>query len=380
MYGCRQCTISKRSFLTAGALALIGAGLPRHAVAAPGSGSPAAMSGAAAQDSSPGDADKAVGGGRIVDFHTHLYDETLPSIIPLSMDATHGQAWLNAMRSPALHVEHMDRCGVDAHVISYSNAVHGISWGDGPRDLEVYRGINDRIASEWVATHPGRFLGAFSLPTQDLRLAIPELQRAVEQLGLKVLQVSSCTAQGVYYGDPSLDPLWEAVQHFGVTVFIHPHGQDSKPPFDGFALNNSVGQGVEEVKVMTSIIYNGVFEKFPDLKIVVAHGGGFLPHYYGRMDRNAKERPWTVRNIKKLPSEYLKSFYYDSCVYGPEILASLIRVVGVDRIVLGTDYPVGEADGFASLRQTPGLSPADVATIARETPSRLLGLVAPRAA
>lgn len=350
MIGCNQCRMARRSFLSGGMIALAGL----------------AAGGAMARSPRA---------GQIVDFHAHMYDPDLPNILPPTMASTHNDAWLNGMRSPDIHIAHMDRCGVDAHVVGYSNAVHGISWGDAADDLKRYRGTNDRIAREWVAAHPGRFHGAFGIPTQDLKLAIPELERAVTTLGMKVLQISSCTADGIYYGDPRMDPLWEAVQHHGVTVFIHPHGQDGKYPFDDFALSNTVGQGVEEIKVMTSMIYNGVFEKFPRLKVVVAHGGGFLPHYYGRMDRNAVERPQTVRNIRRLPSDYLKSFHYDSCVYSPEILAALIRVVGVDRIVLGSDFPVGEADGLASLKRTPGITAADAEHIARLAPSRLLGLI-----
>lgn len=366
MYYCPRCMSASRSFLRASALAM--SGRRRSPSIATTAGDKPARTGASGT------------AGKIIDFHTHMSDASLPNILPVSKNnSAHTDAWLEAMRSPTLHVEHMDRRGIDVHVVGYSNAVHGISWGDAHEDLERYRRTNDRIASEWIAAHPDRFHGAFGVPTQDLRLAIPELERAVTQLGMKVLQVSSCTADGLYYGDPRLDPFWEAVQHFDVTVFIHPHGQENKPPFDDFALDNSVGQGVEEVKTMTSIIYNGVFEKFPKVKIVVAHGGGFLPHYYGRMDRNARERPHTVRNMKRLPSEYLKSFYYDSCVYGPEILAALIKVVGVERVVLGTDFPVGEDDGLGVLRAA-GLQSADIALISSATPSALIGLTATHSA
>lgn len=278
------------------------------------------------------------------------------------------------LNSPALQIQDMDRVGVDCNVVGYSNAIHGISWGDAQADLEIHRRINDGLAERWVDAHPGRFIGAFGLPTQDLNLALPELERAVTQLGHKVLQVSSHTPEGIYYGDPRMDPLWEAVRHFGVTVFIHPHGQQNAPPLDQFALNNSVGQGIEEAKVMSSIIYQGVFEKFPGVKIVVAHGGGFLPHYYGRMDRNVTNVPGSTVNISRPPSAYLREFYYDSCVYSPEIMAALIRVVGVDRIVLGGDYPVAERNQIADLRATPGLSRRDLDMIMRRTPGALLNI------
>lgn len=362
--GCPQCNCSRRAFLGASAagLASMADGSTAFAVG-PGPGT--------ANKKIERTADAGVG-GQIVDFHAHIFDEGLPPIIDLRSSGVNGATWLEALRSPRAHIAHMDEIGVDAHVVGYGNAIHGISWGDAEADLALLRASNDRLSRNWVQAHPSRFHGAFGLPTQELRLAVPELERAVNDLGLSVLQLSSHDAIGRYYGDPTFDPLWEAVEGMGVTVFIHPHGQNRAPPFDDFSLANSVGQGVEEIRVMTSIIYNGVFDKFPGLKIVIAHGGGFLPHYYGRLDRNAYERPQTMRNISKLPSEYLKNFYYDTAVYAPEILAALIRVVGADRIVLGSDYPVGESNGRAALRYAPGLTEADLERIIRTTPSQLL--------
>jgi aminocarboxymuconate-semialdehyde decarboxylase len=368
MVGCLQCRMSRRSFIASGAfvtsITAVG-GVGASAAAYGGGGPPRADSshdasvGLPAQDG-------------MIDFHTHLFDEEMPTLVDPAAFGVNGAVWLAAMRSPKIHIEHMDRTGLRAHVIGVAHAVHGISWGDVERDLALYRASNDRIARDWVAAHPGRFYGAFGLPTQNIDLSIRELERAVNVLGLSVLQISSCSANGLYYGDPFFDPLWSAVEALGIPLFVHPHGQSNQPPLDKFFLNVSVGQGIEEIKVMTSMIYNGVFEKFPRLKVVIAHGGGFLPHYYGRIDREAVERPQTVKNLTKKPSEYLKNFYYDSCVYGPNILKTLIENVGVDRIVLGSDYPVGEADGLAALRATPGLSAENVRMIAALTPARVL--------
>jgi aminocarboxymuconate-semialdehyde decarboxylase len=307
-----------------------------------------------------------------IDFHTHLFDEGMPTLVDPAAFGINGAAWLAAMRSPEVHIHHMELTGVSAHVVGVAHAVHGITWGNAGRDLELYRASNDRIAREWVGAYPGRFFGAFGVPTQDIDLSIRELKRSVIELGLSVLQVSSCSPDGQYYGDPFFDPLWSVVESLGVPIFVHPHGQASQPPLDQFFLSNSVGQGIEEIKVMTSMIYNGVFEKFPRLKVVIAHGGGFLPHYYGRMDRNAVERPQTIKHLKKSPSQYLKHFYYDSCVYGPSIMKALIDSVGAERIVLGSDFPVGDADGLAALRATPGLSEEVVKKMSALTPARLL--------
>src|SRR5581483_2949709 len=146
------------------------------------------------------------------------------------------------------------------------------------------------------------------------------------------------------------------------------------PHFQKYALWNGVGQPIEETLVIASLIYEGILEFFPDVKIVVVHGGGYLPHYAGRLDRNVTAHPVSTQNIKRLPSEYLKCLYYDSCVYDPSILSALIARVGVDRIVMGTDYPFGEADPVAGIENSPGVSRADVEMMVSKTPAALLGI------
>jgi aminocarboxymuconate-semialdehyde decarboxylase len=115
--------------------------------------------------------------------------------------------------------------------------------------------------------------------------------------------------------------------------------------------------------------------RHPNLKVVIAHGGGYFPHYLGRMDRNTRNRPDTVRNIGgRNPSEFLRSFYYDTCVYDPKVLQVLLDRVGADRLVLGSDYPVGETDPVGWLRDSCGLRGADLARVAGGNAARILGL------
>jgi aminocarboxymuconate-semialdehyde decarboxylase len=353
MVGCPRCAASQRSFIAAFAMATSGND--------EATGSQPTSRPRASEDSFD----------RVIDFHAHILE---PLLIPEGGEPSlRGRdGWPERLTDPLAQIADMQRIGVDCHVVGQSNVIQGISWGSPKTDLDIHRRINDGIAERWVSAHPGRFKGAFGLPTQDIDLAIAELERAVTLLDLHVLQISSCTPDGIYYGDPRLHPLWEAIRHFGVTVFIHPHGQQNLTPLNEFALQNSVGQSIEEAKVMSSIIHQGIFDKFHGIKIVMAHGGGFLPHYYGRVDRNVTNFPISAVNISKLPSEYLREFYYDSCVYSPDVMAALIKVVGVDRIVLGGDYPVGLSDPVAALHATPLLSKQDVEKIICHTPNFLL--------
>jgi aminocarboxymuconate-semialdehyde decarboxylase len=123
---------------------------------------------------------------------------------------------------------------------------------------------------------------------------------------------------------------------------------------------------------MASLIYEGVMTRHPDLKVVMAHGGGYFAHYMGRLDRNTANRPDTVRHMDgQSPSAFLRRFYYDTCVYDPQVLQVLIDRVGVDRLVMGSDYPVGEADPVAWL-QDAGLRGGDLAAVAGGNAAALL--------
>jgi len=319
----------------------------------------------------------------VVDFHVHMLE---PEVFKASTNKTvftgfgatpataprpGAQQLMSRMFDPKAEIEDMDARGIDMSVVSSSTVLQGTSWADAKTDLELCRRCNDQ-AAEWVARHPKRFIGSFVLPLQDATLALHELRRAVQTLGLKVANISS-SYNGVYMGDPVYYPFWEAVEELGVAVWIHPEGVRD-PWFQRYALWNSAGQSIEEAKVMASLIYEGVMTKFPGLKVVMAHGGGYFPHYMGRLDRNTVNRPDTVRNAGgKTPSSFLRSFYYDTCVYDPRVLKVLLDRVGADRLVMGSDYPVGEKDPVGWLREC-GLAGESLAGIAGGNAARLLGI------
>ncbi len=231
----------------------------------------------------------------------------------------------------------MDARGIDVAVLTASTVLQGTSWADPQTDLELCRRCNATVA-EWAAKYPRRFVPSVVLPLQDVDASLKELQGKP-----RVINAGS-SYNGVYLGDPVYRPFWEAVNAIGATVWIHPEGVRD-PWFQRYALWNSAGQSIEEAKVMASLIYEGVLHAFPALKVVIAHGGGYFPHYMGRMDRNHANRPDTVRNTGgRKPSDFLRSFHYDTCVYDPQVLKVLLERVGADRLVMGSDYPVGEKD------------------------------------
>ena len=292
----------------------------------------------------------------IVDFHVHMLEEhvfrasTNKTVFsgfganPVSEPRPGVRELLLRSMRPEAILEDMDARGVDVAVLTSSTVLQGTSWADPRTDLELCRRCN-ATAAEWEARYPKRLVASSVLPLQDPALSLKELDSKT-----RVINASS-SYNGVYLGDPVYHPFWEAVNDIGAAVWIHPEGVRD-PWFQRYALWNSAGQSIEETKVMASLIYEGVLHSYPDLKIVIAHGGGYFPHYLGRMDRNHANRPDTVKNTGgRKPSEFLRSFYYDTCVYDPQVLGVLIERVGADRLVMGSDYPVGDKDPVDFIRQ-----------------------------
>jgi len=319
----------------------------------------------------------------VLDFHAHFLDESVLELAqshsvltgfganPLLKPPGGWPLLFAKMMSAERQIEDMDARGVARHVITASTVISPTAWADAERALELNRRLNDEIAS-WAARRPDRFVGSFTLPLQSPDLAMGELERATRELGLRVANLPA-NVDGVYLGEPRFHPLWSSLRTAGVTAFVHPDGvRDAW--YQRYAMWNSIGQSIEETRFMTSMIYEGVLDRFPGLKIVVAHGGGYMPHYMGRLDRNATDKPETAKHISRMPSAYLRDFYYDSCVYYPATLTALNARVGADRIVMGSDYPVGDPAPSRLLGLAGATPKSDLAMIMGGTAARLLDL------
>jgi aminocarboxymuconate-semialdehyde decarboxylase len=320
----------------------------------------------------------------VIDFHAHMLEQEVlaraqgktvlsgfGTRAPPIVSGPQRTAMFEKMLDPARQLEDMDRLGIDVNVISSSTVIQGTSWADAHTELDLVKRVNDR-AAEWCAAYPQRFVGSLVLPLQDVDLAMREFERAVNALTLKVANLGASYA-GFYLGHPRFHPLWEAVARADVTVFIHPEGVKDLW-FQDFGLWNSVGQPIEEAKVMASIIYEGIFDKFPGVKIVMAHGGGYLPHYFGRLDRNVTNMPESTRHIGRKPSDYLASFYYDTCTYSATVVEALVRRVGADRLVMGSDYAVGDPDPIGSVKAVANITGKELPLVTGATAAQLLGL------
>jgi aminocarboxymuconate-semialdehyde decarboxylase len=293
----------------------------------------------------------------IIDFHAHLmlpeiYAITGPHSMfvksntdpAMSAEARQGvrarEAILVARMSDVTErIAHMDAMGVDMQVLSSSLVQLSTYWAEPQESLRMERMLNDRMAAV-VAANPKRLIGLGGVPLAAPALAVAELTRCMSELGLAGVGIST-TARDMELGDAALRPFWEKTEELGAVVYIHPAG-NTGARFAKWYLWNSIGQAFEEAMAIASLMYEGILDAFPQLKICISHGGGYMPYYMGRIARNYVEKPATRVNMKKSPAEYLRMLYFDSCVYEPEVLEALVKRVGTDRVVLGSDYPVGE--------------------------------------
>lgn len=271
-----------------------------------------------------------------------------------------------------VRIRDMDKTGIDMQVLS-PHLTHYCYWAPARKGLEVAKIFNDRVA-EIVAQHPHRFACIATVPLQSPKLAARELARAIG-LGHRGVEISSRT-EDKELGDPALEPFWEAAADSGYPVYVHPHGFTNTKRLGQYFLWNSIAQPLEEAMAMSSIIYSGLLDRYPKLRIVMAHGGGFLPYYAGRVDRAFVIRPETRANIDREPSAYMKRFYYDTCVYNADMLAFLAKKVGAGHIVMGSDYPVffKEPDPVGFVKKVRGLNAAQRRGILGGTAARLLKL------
>lgn len=322
-----------------------------------------------------------------IDAHAHMLERTAAeagishSVVtgfgarPLP-PAAPGSAQEMAERAgydPAAHVDMLDRLGLDAELVSSMTVMQGTSWAPPEVEHELNVRINDEIA-RWVTRHPTRMVGSFTLPLQSHERSLRELARCTDELGMTVVQLPAAVS-GTYLSAPEYRWLWEAIAERRLTAFVHPDGTRD-PWFQRYSMWNSVGQPIEEAKFIASLIYEGILEQLRALKIIIAHGGGYLPHYFGRLDRNVRAHPHSAVNISRRPSEYLRELHYDTCLYEPAMLEALVARVGADRLVMGSDYPVGESDPVGFVSRCSSLTPADVERIVGGTLAGLLGLEA----
>jgi aminocarboxymuconate-semialdehyde decarboxylase len=240
--------------------------------------------------------------------------------------------------TPEERLRDMDAQGVDVQVLSIHTPFFGYHL---PRDvgLALAREVNDEIAAmtrQW----PQRFAGLATLPVQDVTAAIGELERAVTVLGLQGAEIDT-VVNGENWDEPRFLPLFKAAEAMGAVLFFHPQPQHNfmMERTTRYGLSNSLGVIVEDAIVVAILIFGGILDACPDLKVCIAHGGGPACFAMGRIDRGWQVRADARGGARALPSTYQRRLYYDSVTGSEEALRFLLDQVGADRVVLGSDWP-----------------------------------------
>lgn len=234
--------------------------------------------------------------------------------------------------------------------------------------------INDGIA-EYVSRHKDRFIPAGTVPMQDGHEAAKELERCITKLGFKGVEILTNVA-GKELSDPAFAPFWKKAEELGALVIIHPNGFTEGQRLSRFYFNNIIGNPFETTLALHYLIFDGVLERHPKLKIFAMHGGGYLGAYSGRIDHAWGARSDCHANLPKPPTTYLKQVYVDTVVFTPDQLEALVKTFGVEHVIMGTDYPFDmlEYDPIGHINSVAGFDDATRAALAGGNIKKVLGL------
>ena len=235
----------------------------------------------------------------------------------------------------------MDRRGIDVSVLSLPPTLFHY-WIDCRDAEELTHWANDALA-ELVEAAGGRLAGLATLPMQEPLKAAAELHRAVGHLGLRGAQIGT-RVEGRPLDDPVFQPVWDAAAELEVPVVLHPYYVSARPGFEDYYLTNLLVNPLETTLVASRLILSGTTTRYPGVRFMLVHGGGFLPYQIGRLDRGWRVRPETSARLEVLPSEALRHFYFDTVTHDDRALRWLIDCVSPARVLLGTDLPFDMAD------------------------------------
>jgi aminocarboxymuconate-semialdehyde decarboxylase len=329
----------------------------------------------------------------VIDIHCHYLNPELAAktahLDPPAHDPTHLHAndltrATNAAqmkdRGPKLtgvkqRLDDMERMGVDIQAISPA-PYQFFYYAEPEEGAALARQVNEGIA-RIVAETPDRFVGLGSVPLQNAELAIRELDHLVGTLGLRGIEINT-NVNGRNLTDPSLglEKFFARANELRAVIFMHPLGYPEGSRLTEHYFSNVIGNPLDTTVAVSSLIFDGVVARHPKIRFIAAHGGGYVAHYWARMDHAWRARPDCRTKIKRPPSSYLKKFYFDTMVFDPEMLRHLIDAYGADHVLLGTDYPydMGDDDPRGLVAAVAKLPKAERALIEGLNAAKLLKL------
>jgi aminocarboxymuconate-semialdehyde decarboxylase len=274
--------------------------------------------------------------------------------------------------NPEQRMADMDRVGIDIQVLSLSNP--NVYFSTRKRNLTLARITNDYFA-DLCQRYPHRFIGFASVPLDDPEDAIEELHRSAKDLGLKGVVLGS-NINGKHLHSKTFWPFYEEVNRLELPIFVHPMVPAYTEPMVEFSLVPLVGFLLDTTLSVGKMVFSGLFEKHPNLCLILPHLGGVLPFLLERMDNGYRAYSECREHIRKLPSEYLKKFYYDTVSFhGPALMCAYYSV-GADHMVLGSDYPhvIGDISKSVSSIEDLNIPEEDKLQIFGENARRVLKL------
>jgi aminocarboxymuconate-semialdehyde decarboxylase len=326
----------------------------------------------------------------IVDVHAHLAVAAAEALVDgspgLAAEVAEEQAGHSAasmevnraqlrrviprMADPALRLADMDAMGIDRQIVGPMPMHH--YWADPALGARYARTVNEGVA-EHCAAAAARLTGLATVPLQHPAAAVAELRYAVGELGLAGASVST-TVNGRELADPAHEEFWSAVEELDVMVFVHPWGCSLGTRLAAHYLGNTVGQPTETAVALSHVIFSGLLDRHPRLRLCAAHGGGYLPTYVGRSDHAWLARA-DARGCAEPPSSYLRRLWFDALVYTGPALAHLVETAGAGRVVLGTDYPfdMGVSDPVDRIELATSVTQEERRAILGENAAVLLG-------
>jgi aminocarboxymuconate-semialdehyde decarboxylase len=311
-----------------------------------------------------------VGGRRVrtIDVHAHVIVPEATALMGINTPPT------NASVMQPARLERMDEWGTDMQALSINPNWYGLERDLAARVIQVQ---NEALA-KLCAASPERFVAFASVALQFPDLAAEQLETAITKYNLRGAAIGGHVNDDEL-SSPKFDPFWKKAEELGCLIFIHPQGVpelDRRLKGKG-GLNNVIGNPLETTIALSHLIFDGTLDRFPNLKICGAHGGGYLPSYAARSDYGCVRFPNECTALKKKPTEYLRQLYYDSMVFTPEGLRHLVAECGASQIMIGTDYPFPWSTTTVDhVLNTPGLSDADKRAILGENAARLLRIAA----
>jgi aminocarboxymuconate-semialdehyde decarboxylase len=283
---------------------------------------------------------------------------------------------------PEERIAEMDAMGVEVHCLTVNTGFFKYDL-DGELAAVIARECNEELA-EMMRAHPDRFTALASVPLQDPPLAIAEMEHAISEWGFRGVTLGD-HVNGRMLDEPDFRPFWRAVEQARAVVFFHQCSSTVvECRTERYGLPNTIGNLTERAITFGTLVFGGVMDEFPDLKICLGHAGGYTAFGIARMDKgwragameNMPEFEDARSVLQRAPSDYLSRFYYDSCTYTGESLRFLIDMVGIDQVVLGTDYPAPMIldDAVNWINGLPQLTADEKLAILDTNPTRLLGL------